>query len=388
MGLIPPPPEEFKPIAMLMSFFFTVVFIGYAVVAGLRRKLLSILIDLPHPTDTYTAHDILRITQKQDFVFWHARGMEFAYLRLLSIKQISETLASIKTDSPDLLMTNVAEFMDMIDLIVSELTDRVSTADRVETVLKRIAYFKQMSKLSDATWVYMACLFATQPITWIQYGGFRQILLGFEAEAYTLIWRDISMRIGLKNIPTTYTDMQEYVNSFEKENAGESEHTARFAKCVIDASAQSASVMAGNSQIVKRLYPMAVSVYATESMRHVLHLPTPPAYGKVLLSTMMCATAVFVSYCLVPRKVPHMRTKDEVNTDGKYDVAYVMYGSGASVKGGYLIERVGPASMLSDDGMGKICDGIPKTVQVAITDNPEEVDKNAPKKLAEAEAST
>ncbi|KAH6563400.1 hypothetical protein BASA62_008611 [Batrachochytrium salamandrivorans] len=328
------PPDDFKPIPFLIS---------------LRTAK--------------SAMAILAITQKKDFVFWHARGTEFAFLKLVSIPKISDALAAMPASaSDDLPLDHPEDWMDMLHLILSELLDRPADSDRVQTVIRRVVYLKQKCKFSNALWLYIVCVLATEPVAWMERGGFRQVFLGFEGEAYAVAWREIAIKMGLEDIPGTLSAMRAYAASFESEHAASGPNNAKFAKAIIAAATVAACQQAGNSSIVSCYTPQAVYIYASEAMQKALDLPLPSPLAKRLVPIMLSVAAMFTHLCLVPRKVGHCRTKEEANTDGKYDVAYVAYGSGGAFKEGYAVERLGPKFLVEDDSLGKLYEKTSKSI--------------------------
>eukprot|EP00842_Homolaphlyctis_polyrhiza_P004927 jgi/Hompol1/5435/HPOL_004445-RA len=339
----------------------------------MRRKLLERIAYKGLPETAAAAFPIFDVSRSFEFPFWHRRGTEFAILKLLAVPSIAALLstpASISStakktaktakktkdagDTVDLLASaaSFADWLDGIDLLMAELLEQEPESDRAQLAMRRLSYLFEISGLSNRDAVYALCVLTIEPIRLISKYGTRG-LHPYEPLVSYLMYSEIGIKIGIKDIPESFHSMMQFADEYEaaaKENAScdASDEAKTAAKYLVDA-------------VVAKTHPVA-QIFARQSLlamipaplRSTLALPSPllPLTRSFTVIVIMLVTYA-ITFCVLPRKEPVHRITETANSDGLYDVKFVAYRGGVGVKGGYLIETLGAASAQRSNGKNK-----------------------------------
>ncbi|AXY50109.1 L-aspartate oxidase [Rhodococcus ruber] len=163
--------------------------------------------------DPVTHHqDILRITAGYEFPWDYQRSLEFALFRTYCVPSISALLA------------RTGEFehrpqkrYDDTAILMSELVEHGYDSDRGRESLRNVNRMHGRYSIDNDDMLYVLSTFVYDPIDWIDRYGWRR-LHPHERLASFHFYRQVGIRMGIKNIPESYQDFQRFKLDYEDEH--------------------------------------------------------------------------------------------------------------------------------------------------------------------------
>lgn len=156
--------------------------------------------------------DILRITAGYEFPWDYQRSLEFALFRTYCVPSISELLA------------RTGEFehrpqkrYDDTALLMSELLEHGYDSERGRESLRNINRMHGRYAISNDDMRYVLSTFVYDPIDWIDRYGWRRLHPN-ERLASFHFYRQVGIRMGIKDIPESYQDFQRFKMDYEREH--------------------------------------------------------------------------------------------------------------------------------------------------------------------------
>ncbi|WP_137726295.1 oxygenase MpaB family protein [Prescottella subtropica] len=163
--------------------------------------------------DPETRHqDILRITAGYEFPWDYKRSLEFALFRTYCVPSISELLA------------RTGEFehrpqkrYDDTALLMGELVEHGYDSERGRDSLRNINRMHGRYGISNDDMLYVLSTFVYDPVDWIDRYGWRR-LHPHERLASYHFYRQVGIRMGIKDIPGSYQDFHTFKMDYERDN--------------------------------------------------------------------------------------------------------------------------------------------------------------------------
>ncbi|MEE2030831.1 oxygenase MpaB family protein [Rhodococcus chondri] len=161
--------------------------------------------------DPVTRHqDIVRITAGYEFPWDYQRSLEFALFRTYCVPTISELLA------------RTGEFehrpqkrYDDTALLMAELIEHGYDAERGRESLRNINRMHGKYSIDNDDMLYVLSTFVYDPLDWIDKYGWRRLHPNERLASY-YFYRQVGIRMGIKDIPETFQDFHRFKLEYER----------------------------------------------------------------------------------------------------------------------------------------------------------------------------
>ncbi|XP_024404141.1 ER-bound oxygenase mpaB isoform X1 [Physcomitrium patens] len=158
----------------------------------LRSRRNKLLLSFSPIEDAVTVRTLMA---NVEFPFVCHLSLEFALFRTYAIPSISSILAkSGKFDS------DAVKRADDTEILIREFQSHHVDSDRGSAALRRLNYIHSQYPIKNGDYLYVLGLFILEPMRWIHQYGFRDMTTA-EKLANFVSWRDIGIRMGIKDIP-------------------------------------------------------------------------------------------------------------------------------------------------------------------------------------------
>jgi hypothetical protein len=279
---------------------------------------------------TVTTYDILALNYFHEFPFLCETALQLGFLKTYAIPSISKILLSTGQ-----LQKVTAKRIDDTDLLMRETTEQRFGSNRFEAAINRINEMHSKYNIKNEDFLYVLCLFMTDPLTFQERFGYRKPIEN-EYRAYHAFWKDYGVRMGIKEIPESFNECLAYMEEFElkhmvfnKANYALANGTLRFFVGLY---------------FPPFAYPLIlpfVSSLLSVRLRRAIGISDPPLLVEKFVNLAALVASLFTKYFLFPRRRPYRRTVDEKLSNGNYCPYYHPYGN--LYPQGYKIEELGPA---------------------------------------------
>lgn len=155
--------------------------------------------------------DILRITAGYEFPWDYQRSLEFALFRTYCVPSISGLLA--RTGEFE---RRPQKRYDDTALLMSELIEHGYDSERGRESLRNINRMHGRYAIAGDDMLYVLSTFVYDPIDWIDRYGWRR-LHPHERLASYHFYREVGIRMGIKDIPDSYQDFHRFKMDYERD---------------------------------------------------------------------------------------------------------------------------------------------------------------------------
>ncbi|QCQ93350.1 oxygenase MpaB family protein [Rhodococcus sp. SGAir0479] len=155
--------------------------------------------------------DILRITAGYEFPWDYQRSLEFALFRTYCVPSISELLA--RTGEFE---RRPQKRYDDTSLLMTELVEHGYDSERGRESLRNVNRMHGRYPIANDDMLYVLSTFAYDPIDWIDRYGWRR-LHPHERLASFHFYRQVGIRMGIKDIPESYQDFARFKMDYERD---------------------------------------------------------------------------------------------------------------------------------------------------------------------------
>ena len=170
---------------------------------------------LPEIESLHAVKDHQRITFlscRVDFPWDTTRAMEFALFRTFCVPSISALL-----DMTQEFGLRAQKRYDDTDVIVSTLMERGYDSEFGRAALKRMNAIHGRFDIANGDFLYVLTTFVTVPDRWNERFGWRR-MTDKERIAIFHFWREVGIRMGIKNIPEDLRAFEKYSADYEREH--------------------------------------------------------------------------------------------------------------------------------------------------------------------------
>ncbi|MBY6410807.1 DUF2236 domain-containing protein [Rhodococcus sp. BP-252] len=155
-------------------------------------------------------HTIHRITAGYEFPWDYQRALEFALFRTYCVPTISALLE--KTGE---FANRPQKRYDDTSLLMGEMVEHGYDSARGREALRMVNRMHGQYHIDNDDMLYVLTTFIYEPIEWIDTYGWRR-LHPTERLATFHFYRNVGMRMGIKNIPESYTDFARFKLDYEE----------------------------------------------------------------------------------------------------------------------------------------------------------------------------
>lgn len=287
--------------------------------------------------DLNTAHSIYREFSGLEFPFLMTKALEFGLFKTYAIPSISSLLVRTRE-----LVDNVSRRYDDTDLIVRECTERPPGSFRADLSIQRLNFLHgQYPSITNEEYIYVLCVFIVEPVRWISKYGYRCVH-PIEKESSYIIWKDIGIKMGIRDIPESFENAAQYMDQYEEKFMVYHPNNVILAKSTLS------FFLSIVPSFFRPLGERIVHALCNERLRLALEYPTPPCWLVWVTNGSLYAASYFNRLLALPRRKALLRTPDYPETfdnEGKPIIhrACPMFNAyDENYRNGYRIDELGP----------------------------------------------
>lgn len=219
------------------------------------------------------AWQIHRITVR-DFPGEMKIGHRVAFLHTYAAPSIAELLAATGHLTHDTYHRALDTYLYIFEFIEGGLD-----SPRSRELLRSLNQMHRVHTISQDDYLYVLATFSVLPTRLIQQHGWRPIS-DAEIAATHRFYADLGRRMGIRDIPATYSEMAAYLDHYEASRfqTNEAGHTLMRALIVV--------LTEGKSPAQGLLRRWTISYLLGDRAREPIGLPRPPAAGRAALRIM------------------------------------------------------------------------------------------------------
>ena len=294
-----------------------------------RYNILYKIEAVEQPITPRKAYDILVLNYFHEFPFISEKALQLGFLKTYAIPSISKILLATGQ-----LQKETAKRIDDTDLLMRESTEQMIGSDRFEAAIKKINELHSKYNIKNEDFLYVLCLFMTDPIVFQQRFGYRKPVEN-EITAYYVFWKEYGKKMSIKGIPDSFDECVAYMEDFEVKNMVF--HKANY-------------ILANGTMrffvglyLPSFLFPLVLpfaSPILSPRLRRAIGVADPPLIVEKFVALCVFVAASFTKHLLFPRTKAYRRTQDKKLSNGNYCAFYQPYGN--QYPNGYKIEELGP----------------------------------------------
>ncbi|KQU55260.1 hypothetical protein ASG84_22770 [Rhodococcus sp. Leaf278] len=173
-------------------------------------------------------HTIHRITAGYEFPWDYQRALEFALFRTYCVPTISALLAATGE-----FEKRPQKRYDDTSLLMSEMLEHGYDSERGRESLRVVNRMHAQYDISNDDMLYVLTTFIYEPIEWIDTYGWRRLHPN-ERLATFHFYCEVGKRMGIKEIPESYTELAQFKLDYEERTFRFSEDNRRIGTYTLD----------------------------------------------------------------------------------------------------------------------------------------------------------
>ena len=156
--------------------------------------------------------EIARLSAFYEFPWDNNRALELALFRTFAVPTISRLLN--KTGEFE---KRTQKRYDDTDLILSEILENGIDSERARAAIAKMNFIHSHFNISNDDYLYVMSTFVFEPERWINKYGYRK-LTDNELRAGFKVWQELGALMGIKNIPATKPELEQFNIDYEQKN--------------------------------------------------------------------------------------------------------------------------------------------------------------------------
>jgi hypothetical protein len=156
--------------------------------------------------------EIARLSAFYEFPWDNARALELALFRTFAVPTISGILHKTRE-----FEKRTQKRYDDTDLILSEILENGIESERARAALKKMNFIHGHFNISNNDYLYVLSTFVFEPERWINKYGYRKLTEN-ELQAGFKVWQELGGLMGIKNIPDTKVELEQFNIAYEHNN--------------------------------------------------------------------------------------------------------------------------------------------------------------------------
>lgn len=174
------------------------------------------------------ATEIYRLSVAYEFPWDFTRALELALYRTYAVPSIGRLLARTAE-----LTDRAQKRYDDTSLLLDMIVEHGFGSDEGRTAIRRINQMHRSYDISDDDMRYVLCTFVVMPKRWIDAYGWRR-LSRHETVAGVVHHRTLGRHMGIKDIPETYEEFENCLDSYEAAHFAWDEDARRVSDATLD----------------------------------------------------------------------------------------------------------------------------------------------------------
>ncbi len=167
--------------------------------------------------------EIARLSAFYEFPWDNTRALELALFRTFAVPSISAILYKTRE-----FEKRTQKRYDDTDLILSEILENGIDSDRARAAIEKMNFIHSHFNISDEDYLYVLSTFVFEPERWIKKYGYRK-LTDNELKSSFKVWQELGGLMGIKNIPATKAELEQFNIDYERKNFVEAESNKAIA---------------------------------------------------------------------------------------------------------------------------------------------------------------
>ncbi|MGH2516666.1 MAG: oxygenase MpaB family protein [Ktedonobacterales bacterium] len=257
--------------------------------------------------------EICRLTTTYDFPWDTTRALELALYRTYAVPSISALL-----DQTGEFARRAQKRYDDTALLVAEFTEWGYESERGKRALRRMNTIHHRYSIANADFLYVLTTFIFEPIRWNARFGWRRLTEKERLATFSL-WREIGRRMNIRDIPNSYTELEQYNVAYEREHFRYVETNRRVGDATRDL------FLSWFPAPLRPLLKSGIYALMDEPLLDAFGFPHPPGWLRAFVAGGLKLRARALRF-FPPRRRPRYYTEQRQRT----------YPSG------YAIEELGP----------------------------------------------
>jgi hypothetical protein len=230
-----------------------------------------------------------------EFPFDTTRSLELAFFRTFAVPTIARTLHASGE-----FTQRAQKRYDDTDLLISSFVEEGYDSERGKAAIRRVNRIHGRFPIANEDFLYVLSSMVLEPIRWNERFG-RRPLVEQERLATFHLWREIGRRMGIKEIPSEYAELERYNVEYERERFAFTQEGREVADAMMTMFVRwfpGLPVSAGRR---------AITAMLDDALLDALHYPRPPRALRAAVtgSLRLRGRATRV---LPPRRRPRIRT--------------------------------------------------------------------------------
>jgi hypothetical protein len=145
-----------------------------------------------------------------DSPFDTQRSLEYALLRTFAVPRTSE----IMVKSREMVAHPQKRYDDTV-LLLAEIVENGLNSERGLAAIRRMNQIHHHFPITNEEFLYVLTTFVFEPLRWNERFGWRETTRNEKLAAF-YYWQELGKRMGIKNIPDTYEELERYNIEYER----------------------------------------------------------------------------------------------------------------------------------------------------------------------------
>ena len=156
--------------------------------------------------------EIARLSAFYEFPWDNTRALELALFRTFAVPSISSILYKTRE-----FEKRTQKRYDDTDLILSEILENGIDSERARAAIEKMNFIHSHFNISNEDYLYVLSTFVFEPERWITKYGYRKLTEN-ELKASFKVWQELGALMGIKNIPASKAELEQFNIDYERKN--------------------------------------------------------------------------------------------------------------------------------------------------------------------------
>lgn len=171
---------------------------------------------------------IVRLTTQFELPKQTERALEFALFRTFAVPAIGDLL-----DNTQEFAQRPQKRYDDTDLMLSEVLEYGYDSERGLAAIRRMNTIHKRFNISNQDFLYVLSTFVMEPVRWLDRYGYRNTTAHEKIAGHTY-WQEVGKRMGIKDIPATFEELEQFNIAYEQQYFRYHHGSRRVADATID----------------------------------------------------------------------------------------------------------------------------------------------------------
>ena len=261
-------------------------------VRKLQATYASYLHD-PYTLDYKTAHEIMKLSMLREFPWMFFFGTTWALVKTYGIASGTPLLVQTRQLTTE---TKVGKRAEDTGVFIQEFIIGSADSERGMRALSKVNWLHRRygSKIGNGEMIHTLAMFVLEPQRWIEKHEWRA-MTGLEKVAAFIYWKEIGNRMGIKDIPETLAELEDWTEDFENEHMVYTESNRICAETTINL------YLRNVPRSLRNFARTLVTSLLEERVRLAIGSPQPPLWAHRLVISFLRLRAWLIRYFFLPR---------------------------------------------------------------------------------------